>query len=122
MKLARSLSLALAVTALGAPSWAAQDDKHQSHHPAGTASAPASKAMPGKAGPDMARMEIQMMAMREMHDKMMAAKTPRADAQAHQACRHQEGEIAGRTSHRRSAIENIAACPGSTRAAAGFDP
>ena len=32
--------------------------------------------MPGKASPDMARMDTQMKAMREMHDKMMAAKTP----------------------------------------------
>ena len=32
--------------------------------------------MPGKASPDMAHMDTQMKAMREMHDKMMAAKTP----------------------------------------------
>ena len=32
--------------------------------------------MPGKASPDMAGMDTQMKAMREMHDKMMAAKTP----------------------------------------------
>ena len=32
--------------------------------------------MPGKSGPDMARMDAQMKAMQEMHDKMMAAKTP----------------------------------------------
>ncbi len=74
MKLAHSLSLALAIAAVGAPTWAAQ---HQAQPPAGAASsAPASKAMSGKAGPKMARMDAQMKAMRDMHDKMMAAKTP----------------------------------------------
>jgi hypothetical protein len=76
MKLAHSLSLALALSTMGAPGWAADADDHQAHHPAGTASAPATKAMPGKGRPDMARMDSQMKAMHEMHDKMMAAKTP----------------------------------------------
>ena len=71
MKLAHSLSLAIAISTFGAHAWAADADPHQAHHPAGTASAPAAKAMPGKA-----RMDSQMMAMHEMHDKMMAAKTP----------------------------------------------
>jgi len=71
MKFAHLLSLALAISAMGAPVWAADADPHQEHHPAGNASAPAAKAMPGKA-----RMESQMKAMLEMHDKMMAAKTP----------------------------------------------
>jgi len=43
---------------------AAKSAEHASHHPAGAASAPAS-AMPDR-----------MKAMREMHDKMMNAKTP----------------------------------------------
>ena len=76
MKLARSLSLVLAIAAVDAPTWAAQDEQHQAHHPAGAASAPAPKAMPGKIRPEVARMDSQMKAMREMHDKMMAAKTP----------------------------------------------
>ncbi len=76
MKLAHSLSLALAISAVGAPGWAADADDHQAHHPAGAASAPATKAMPGKARTDTARMNSQMMAMQDMHDKMMAAKTP----------------------------------------------
>lgn len=71
MKLAHSLSLALAISTIGAPAWAANSDPHQAHHPAGTASAPAAKAMSGKA-----RMDSQMKAMHEMHDKMMAAQTP----------------------------------------------
>ena len=76
MKLAHSLSLALAISTVGAPGWAADADDHQAHHPAGAASAPATKAMPGKARPDVARMDTQMKAMHEMHDMMMAAKTP----------------------------------------------
>ena len=76
MKFAHSLSLALAVSTMGAPGWAADAEEHQAHHPAGTASAPATKSMPGKARPDMARMDAQMKAMHKMHDKMMAAKTP----------------------------------------------
>ena len=75
MKLVRPLSLALALFAVGAPSWAAQHDQHKAHHPAGSASA-VSQSMPGKTTPEMARMANQMKAMQEMHDKMMAAKTP----------------------------------------------
>lgn len=58
MKLAHSLALAIA--AVGAPTWAAQDDKHSSHHPAGTASATASKATPAKPRPELARMDTKM--------------------------------------------------------------
>ena len=76
MKLVRNLSLALALFAVGAPSWAAQHDQHKAHHPAGAASAAGSKSMPGKTTPEMARMANHMKAMQEMHDKMMAAKTP----------------------------------------------
>ena len=76
MKHVRPLSLALALFAAGAPSWAAQHDQHKAHHPAGSASAAASKSMPGKTAPEMARMANQRKAMQEMHDKMMAAKTP----------------------------------------------
>ena len=76
MKLVRPLSLALTLFAVGAPSWAAQHDPHKAHHPAGSASAAAAKPMPGKTTPERARMANHMMAMQEMHDKMMAAKTP----------------------------------------------
>ena len=75
MKLVHSLSLAFALAAVGTSTWAAQADQHKGRHPAGAASASASNAMSGKAGPEMARMDTQMKAMREMHDKMMAAKT-----------------------------------------------
>ncbi len=76
MKLVRNLSLALALFAVGAPSWAAQHDQHKAHHPAGAASNAGSKSMPGKTTPEMARMANHMKAMQDMHDKMMAAKTP----------------------------------------------
>jgi hypothetical protein len=71
MKLVRTLSLALAFAAAGAFAWAAEDV----HHPAGAASGTASQAMPGKSSSDMTRMDAQMKAMREMHERMMAAKT-----------------------------------------------
>ena len=76
MKFAHPLALCLAIAAIGSPTWAAQPEPHQAHHPAGAASAPVAKSMPRKAGPDMARMDTQMKAMGAMHDKMMAAKTP----------------------------------------------
>ena len=73
MKLVRPLSLALTLIAMGAPSWAAQHDQHKTHHPAGST---ASKFVSDKTTPEMAQMTNQMGAMQEMHDKMMAAKTP----------------------------------------------
>lgn len=77
MKLVRTISLAFALASLSiSTSWAAPADEHQAHHPAGAASGSASKAMPDKPGSDMARMDTQMKGMREMHEKMMAAKTP----------------------------------------------
>jgi hypothetical protein len=72
MKLVRTLSLGLAIAAAGAFAWAAEDV----HHAAGAASGTASKAMPARSSSDMTRMDAQMRAMREMHERMMAAKTP----------------------------------------------
>ena len=76
MKLIRPLSLTFVLLTLAAPSWAVQHDPHKGHHPAGSASAAAAKSMPGKTTPEMARMANHMGAMQQMHDKMMAAKTP----------------------------------------------
>lgn len=76
MKFAHSLWLALAISTVAAPAWSADEDQHKAHHPAGTASAPATNAIPGETRPDMARMDSQMKAMHEMHDKMTAAKAP----------------------------------------------
>ena len=72
----RALSFVLALAAVGTTAWAAQDDKHPAHHPGGAVSAPTPKATSGKSNSDMARMDTQVKVMREMHDKMMAAKTP----------------------------------------------
>jgi TPP-dependent 2-oxoacid decarboxylase len=76
MKLVRPLTLALVLVVGGAPTWAAQDVQHKAHHPAGSASAPASKGMSGKPSMQIALMDTQMKAMGVIHDKLMAAKTP----------------------------------------------
>ena len=76
MKLVRPLFLGLVLITVGATTWAAQDDQHKVHHPAGSASAPASKAMPGRPSLQIALMDTQMKAMGMVHDKLMAAKTP----------------------------------------------
>ena len=76
MKLLSSTALALALTTAGASAWAAKHTEQAGHHPAGAASAPAGKTMPGMSSADTARMDTQMKAMRQMHDKMAAAKTP----------------------------------------------
>lgn len=70
-------SLAFVVSALGTSAWAATpNDQHTGHHPAASTSAPTSKQVPVKKGPSMAKMDAQTQAMRDMHEKMMAAKTP----------------------------------------------
>ncbi len=76
MKLIRPLSLALVLITVGATAWAAADDAHKGHHPAGAASGPVSKPSTGPTTPEMARMADQRKAMQAMHNKMMAAKTP----------------------------------------------
>ena len=76
MKLLFSTALALALTTAGASAWSARHTEQAGHHPAGAASAPAGKTMPGMSSADTARMDTQMKAMRQMHDKMAAAKTP----------------------------------------------
>jgi len=82
MKLTHSLALALGIATIGAPVWASpQVDQHQGHHPPGTPEAPpvpapASTPAPGTPSTEMARMDAQMKVMREMHNKMMATKTP----------------------------------------------
>ena len=74
MKFIHTLCLALVMTSLGTSAWAAGATQHDAHHPAGTTSA--SKSMAKKASSDMSAMNAQMKNMEEMHNKMMAAKTP----------------------------------------------
>ena len=82
MKLAHALSLALTIAAVATPSLAAQ--QADSHHPAAASAAVANTRVPApktnsvsaNASSDIARMDMQLKAMREMHDRMMSAKTP----------------------------------------------
>jgi hypothetical protein len=71
------LSLAIAAAAFGA--YAQTDVEHVQHHPAEIVKK-ASKAPVAKANPmvkeSMASMDSKMKTMREMHEKMMGAKTP----------------------------------------------
>ena len=71
------LSIAIATMSLSA--LAQTDAQHTQHHPAGAAQN-ATKAVtpktPSMAKEPMAAMDGQMKTMREMHEKMMAAKTP----------------------------------------------
>lgn len=87
MKSIRSIALAIAVGAVCAPALASQDSQHQGHHPTessaatpkGAASAPTSASIAARPDQAMAGMDAQMKAMQEMqemHEKMMAAKTP----------------------------------------------
>ena len=66
-------ALAFAVAAVlstGAHAQSAED--HAAHHPAGAASA----VVPSSKAPTPAQVDMQTKAMQEMHEKMMAAKTP----------------------------------------------
>ena len=84
MKSVRSLALAIAMGAVCAPAMANQDSQHQGHHPTDSSVAtaknvapdPAPAATPALSSQDMAGMDAHMKAMQEMHEKMMAAKTP----------------------------------------------
>jgi predicted glycosyltransferase len=70
------LSLAVTFSFLGMSAWAAPKDEHTGHHPAGSAPTTTSKQAPAKKAPSMAKMDAQTYAMRDMHEKMMATKTP----------------------------------------------
>lgn len=80
MKAIRSLFLAIAVGAICAPALAGQASQHQGHHPSEPGSPAAKNIAPAstadRPSQDMPGMDAQMKAMREMHEKMMAAKTP----------------------------------------------
>ena len=75
---------ALSAATLTASAWAAADDQHDSHHPAQTPAVQVAQATPAKpgmgmgtsAGAAMPGYADQMKAMRDMHDKVLAAKTP----------------------------------------------
>jgi hypothetical protein len=76
--------LALALAAAFSTGALAQSDKeHAAHHPEG-ASAPGASAAADAGAAAPAQMDMQMKSMQQMHEKMMAAKTPEA-RQARQA-------------------------------------
>jgi hypothetical protein len=88
MTLVRTLSpmAALSAAALATAAWAATDNQLDSHHPASITAVQVAQAKPGSPAPGMGMgsmgaagmpgMEAQMKTMRDMHDKMLAAKTP----------------------------------------------
>ncbi len=81
MTFVQSLSTFTAIAAftMASPAWAATDAQHASHHPAANSSVQLAQAKPGTAAPGvsgMGGMDAQMQTMREMHDKMLVAKTP----------------------------------------------
>ena len=76
MKLATSLSLALTVAIACAQTWAATAGEHDAHHRAGADFAPVAKSMPSKSKQAMARIDAQLKSMQDIHNKVMAAKTP----------------------------------------------
>ena len=62
------------------PALAAGEDEHAGHHPEAaptTQTSSARGAATGSVTADSARMDVQLRAMRDMHRKMMAAKTPK---------------------------------------------
>lgn len=90
---ASRLVLALPLVFVGAVAWAADADTadHTAHHPAGAASSPKSapapvqkptakpspaKAMDSGAAEKMGKMDKQIKAMQDLHQKFMAAKSP----------------------------------------------
>ena len=88
MNFVRTISIFSAVAAITMTTsvWAANDEQHDSHHPASAVNGQVKQASPSAPGigktmemGSMAPMQgstDQMKAMQQMHDKMMAAKTP----------------------------------------------
>ncbi len=72
MKSIHALPLALALVLAPLSALAVDPPKHDEHHPEAQA---ATKKAPA-AGEQMAKMDDKMKAMHEMHEKMMAAKSP----------------------------------------------
>jgi hypothetical protein len=68
----RSILVLAAAAALSTGALAQSDKDHAEHHPSG-ASAPASA---DPRAPMRGQMDMQMNALQDMHEKMMAAKTP----------------------------------------------
>ncbi len=77
MKTTRLIPLALLAAALAAPGYAATTPEEHAAHEAAAAKGTGTGQMPsGKHGSHMKMMDSQTDAMKAMHEKMMAAKTP----------------------------------------------
>ena len=79
MKTIHSFVLATACVVLSTAAWAADKKDHESHHPekaAAVSNAPAAMGGNAAAKDTMAKMDMQMKMMQDMHEKMMNAKTP----------------------------------------------
>lgn len=72
------LALLLALSSAGAIAYAqATPEDHSAHHPAEGAPAATASQAPSASSGDQARFEQQMKMMQDMHQRMLAAKTPR---------------------------------------------
>lgn len=71
----RSVFVLAFAAALSTGALAQSDKEHAAHHPEG-ASAPAAKGTAKAAPAAPTQMDMQMKSMQEMHEKMMATKTP----------------------------------------------
>lgn len=72
----------LSIAAMAASTWAAADREHDAHHPAPPAAIQGEQAQPSSQGMSMGADAMsgqagQMKAMRQMHEEMLAAKTPK---------------------------------------------
>lgn len=93
MKINHYIATVGILVAFAAPGWAVQQaDEHKDHHPAPVVATPkpttasatpkpapaaATRVTAAKPSVEMADMDAQMKRMREMHEKMMNAKTPK---------------------------------------------
>jgi len=80
-RIALVLAAAFLMSSAGAPAQSGQD--HAAHHPAGAAASGSKASGPARAkapaaasAPSFMQMDAQMRSMHEMHDKMMAARSP----------------------------------------------
>lgn len=71
----RSILVLAFATAISTGALAQTDKEHAAHHPVG-ASAPSAAVVPSAGTAAPAQMDMQMQSMKQMHEKMMAAKTP----------------------------------------------
>lgn len=72
-----ALATAFAATGAFAQTSAPTADEHTAHHPDSAASAPAIPAAPPAAPDSTAAVQAHMKAMRDLHDRMLQARTPK---------------------------------------------